>query len=133
MADRYVFVGFLMAFAVGGPQKREREAQEARRGSRGRGDACAEDWVEWEDAEHVDDERNFVATTQNEDGSKFEQGERRQCLVEVANTYSKAPHGPLSPARARHGWSLSRAPAARGTTLYSAGGGRRPFHLAGTN
>jgi hypothetical protein len=50
------------------------------------------------DAEHVDDARNFVATTQNEDGFKFELGERRQCLFEVANTYCKPPHGRLPPA-----------------------------------
>ena len=41
------------------------------------------------DAAHIDDERNFVATTQNEDGFKFEQGERRQYQQKCADTYAK--------------------------------------------
>jgi hypothetical protein len=38
---------------------------------------------------HIDDHRNFVFTTNNPDSFRFDQGERRQYMVEIADTYSK--------------------------------------------
>ena len=45
------------------------------------------------DPTDMQDHRNFVFTTNNPDGFRFDSGDRRQYMVEIADTYSKAAVG----------------------------------------